>query len=79
MKGQERTRVSQANITVSKAAMGKCLEYGMGLKQLLGSVWMLFIICRIECELLLYVTETIDLLGTGAQDGHFDFHTAPEL
>ena len=24
-------------------------------------------------------TETIDLLGTGAQDGHFDFHTAPEL
>ena len=24
-------------------------------------------------------TETIGLLGTGAQDGHFDFHTAPEL
>ena len=24
-------------------------------------------------------TEIIGLLGTGAQDGHFDFHTAPEL
>ena len=24
-------------------------------------------------------TETVGLLGTGAQDVHFDFHTAPEL
>ena len=24
-------------------------------------------------------SETIGLLGTGAQDGHLDFHTAPEL
>ena len=24
-------------------------------------------------------TETVDLLGTGSQDGHLDFHTAPEL
>ena len=24
-------------------------------------------------------TETIGLLGTGAQDVHLDFHTAPEL
>ena len=24
-------------------------------------------------------TETVSLLGTGAQDGHLDFHTAPEL
>ena len=24
-------------------------------------------------------TETIGLLGTGAQDGHLDFHTAPDL
>ena len=23
-------------------------------------------------------TETVGLLGTGAQDGHLDFHTAPE-
>ena len=23
--------------------------------------------------------ETVDLLGTGAQDVHLDFHTAPEL
>ena len=28
---------------------------------------------------LLYVQKTIGLLGTGAQDGHLDFHTAPEL
>ena len=24
-------------------------------------------------------TENVGLLGTGAQDGHLDFHTAPEL
>ena len=24
-------------------------------------------------------TETVGLLGTGTQDGHLDFHTAPEL
>ena len=24
-------------------------------------------------------TETVGFLGTGAQDGHLDFHTAPEL
>ena len=24
-------------------------------------------------------TESAGLLGTGAQDGHIDFHTAPEL
>ena len=24
-------------------------------------------------------TETVGLLGTGAQDGHLDFHRAPEL
>ena len=24
-------------------------------------------------------TETVGLLGPGAQDGHLDFHTAPEL
>ena len=26
-----------------------------------------------------YFTLTVGLLGTGAQDGHLDFHTAPEL
>ena len=26
-----------------------------------------------------YFTETVGLLGTGAQDGQLDFHTAPEL
>ena len=31
--------------------------------------------------MLLYFasTETVGLLGTGAQDGHLDFRTAPEL
>ena len=24
-------------------------------------------------------TETVGLLGTGAQDGHLDFHTVPDL
>ena len=30
-------------------------------------------------EVLLYVHKNWSLLGTGAQDGHLDFHTAPEL
>ena len=30
-------------------------------------------------ECCLTSTETVGLLGTGAQDGHLDFHTAPEL
>ena len=39
----------------------------------------------LHCSLLLLLkccftsTETVGLLGTGAQDVHFDFHTAPEL
>ena len=32
---------------------------------------------QIQC--CLTSTETIGLLGTGAQDGRLDFHTAPEL
>ena len=34
---------------------------------------MLLVECRFTS------TETVGLLGTGAQDGHLDFHTAPEL
>ena len=30
-------------------------------------------------EYLFTSTETVGLLGTGAQDGHPDFHTAPYL
>ena len=30
-------------------------------------------------EVLFTSTETVGLLGTGAQDGHLDFHAAPEL
>ena len=36
----------------------------------------------VEVLLRLYTyryTETVGLLGTGAQDVHLDFHTAPEL
>ena len=32
-----------------------------------------------EAECCFTSTETVGLLGTGAQDGHLDFHTAPEL
>ena len=39
--------------------------------------------CKLHLLLLLKCcftsTETVGLLGTGAQDGHLDFHTAPEL
>ena len=33
--------------------------------------------CLVEC--CFTSTETVGLLGTGAQDVHLDFHTAPEL
>ena len=32
---------------------------------------------KVKC--CLTFTETVGLLGTGAQDGHLDFHTALEL
>ena len=32
---------------------------------------------RVEC--CYTFTDTVGLLGTGAQDGHLDFHKAPEL
>ena len=33
--------------------------------------------CLVEC--CFTSTETVGLVGTGAQDGHLNFHTAPEL
>ena len=35
------------------------------------------LVCRLKC--CFTSTETIGLFGTGAQDVHLDFHTAPEL
>ena len=34
---------------------------------------------RMLAECCFTSTETVGLLGTGTQDGHLDFHTAPEL
>ena len=34
-------------------------------------------LCLVEC--CFTSTETVGVLGTGAQDGHLDFHTTPEL
>ena len=34
-------------------------------------------IMKLKCRFA--STETVGLLGTAAQDGHLDFHTAPEL
>ena len=36
-------------------------------------------LCWLMVECCFTSTETVGLLGTGAQDGHLDFHTAPEL
>ena len=33
----------------------------------------------VEAEVFLTSKETVDLIGTGAQDGHLDCHIAPEL
>ena len=35
--------------------------------------------CKMMKKSCFTSTETVGLLGTGAQDGHLDFHTAPEL
>ena len=37
------------------------------------------LVCIRLVECCFTSTETVGLLGTGAQDGHLDFHTAPEL
>ena len=34
---------------------------------------------RLHGSVLLYVHRNRNSLGRGAQDGHLDFHTAPEL
>ena len=39
--------------------------------------WTMCILRSVEC--CFTSAETVGLLGTGAQDGHLDFHTAPEL
>ena len=36
-------------------------------------------LCWLMVECCFTSTETVGLLGAGAQDGHLDFHTAPEL
>ena len=43
---------------------------------ILFQIWMKNWFCVVEC--CFTSTETISLFGTGAQDGHLDFHTAPE-
>ena len=40
-------------------------------------MWVKREIIMVEC--CFTSTETVGLLGTGAQDGYLDFHTAPEL
>ena len=45
--------------------------------QLLSSDCQFSVLLYVEC--CFTSTETVGLLGTGAQSGHLDFHTAPEL
>ena len=43
-----------------------------------SSTWLaLVMLLKLKC--CFTSTETVGLLGTGAQDGHLDFHTGPEL
>ena len=56
-------------------------------KDIAGQVWKPRVYrscnCNIATMFILFTcftsTETVGLLGTEAQDGHLDFHTAPEL
>ena len=45
-----------------------------------SAAWWFWQVAGVDGRLSRFVsTETISLLGTGVQDGHLDFHTAPEL
>ena len=70
----EQTRFSQVRL----AAVGSCSVVPQRPSQLLARLasqpsvdWL------VEC--CFTSTVAVGLLGTGAQDGHLDFHTAPEL
>ena len=41
-----------------------------------GLTWVKKLTLQVLAEVLLYVHRTVGLLGTGAQDGHLNFHTA---
>ena len=65
------------------------LVTGSTLCQKWVAVWLLCNLFQCHCmqwqslvelvECCFMSTETVGLLGTGAQDGHLNFHTAPEL
>ena len=66
--------LSQTQFTDSATIMSLCSTFGITNQARLSR---LFLLLLLKCSFT--STETVGLLGTGAQDGHLDFHTAPEL
>ena len=64
------TATEQADVLVLVGRAGFAAAVRPSLASQLG--WLAEVLLR-------PATETVGLLGTGAQDGHFDFHTTPEL
>ena len=60
------------------AAVGKRMDVVMN-QCLESEVYKTVSIKWLKLKYCFTSTETVGLLGTGAQDGHLDFHTAPEL
>ena len=50
-----------------------------GRSQLRKEVFLVLQRTELSIVIMVTSTETVGLLGTGSQDGHLDFHTAPEL
>ena len=61
----------------SVLALSRVLTAGLAERVLRTVMLICGVVVVVEC--CFTSTETVGLLGTGTQDGHLDFHTAPEL
>ena len=63
----------------SVLALSRVLTVGLAERVLRTVKLICGVVVLVVVECCFTSTETVGLLGTGAQDGHLDFHTAPEL
>ena len=63
----------------SVLALSRVLTVGLAERVLRTVTLICGVVVVVVVECCFTSTETVVLLGTGAQDGHLDFHTAPEL
>ena len=63
----------------SVLALSRVLTVGLAERVLRTVKLICGVVVVVVVECCFTSTETVGLLGTGAQDSHLDFHTAPEL